>query len=235
MTPDPSNAHHYQVQPEVSGFTFTDLLVLIAILSLLAVTALGGLAASRQKSQSTRCVANLQRLNAAVLSFANEHSQTLPSLVTDDTRPLWWWYKEQVKRYVGLSGESSKNDLVFACPNDRGYSEPAPFHDTARFDYSSYVYNGVTMPGVPSIAGLPTSAIKHPTRTLLLMEWTAHAPLSWHYSRTGKSNSPFYCDAQSIAGFVDGHVKLTRIYYDGYNAAYTRDPIEGYDYQYSEN
>jgi hypothetical protein len=28
-------------------------------------------------------------------------------------------------------------------------------------------------------------------------------------------------------------VSLTRIYYDGFNAAYTQDPIDGYDYQYS--
>jgi hypothetical protein len=65
------------------------------------------------------------------------------------------------------------------------------------------------------------------------MEWTAHAPLSWHKSKTGKRNMPFYCDAESVVGFVDGHVALTRIYYDGYNAAYTQDPIYGYDYQYS--
>ena len=65
------------------------------------------------------------------------------------------------------------------------------------------------------------------------MEWTAHAPLSWHKSKTGRKNTPFYRDAQSVVGFVDGHVSFPRMYYDGYNAAYTRDPIPGYAYQYS--
>jgi type II secretory pathway pseudopilin PulG len=235
MRPRPPQQTTEVVNRALRGFTLIDLLVIVAILSMLGAIALGASSANRRKSQSTRCAANLQKLNTAVLSFANDHGQTLPTVVTGDTRPLWWWYKEQVKRYVGLTGESSKNDIAFACPNDRGYSEPAPFHDTPRFDFSSYVYNGVTMPGVPSVAGLQLSSIQHPTKTLLLMEWTAHAPLSWHRSRTGRSNSPFYCDAQSLVGFVDGHVSLTRIYYDGYNAAYTRDPIEGYDYQYSEN
>ncbi len=126
---------------------------------------------------------------------------------------------------------------MFACPSDRGYSDPAPFHLNRRFDFSSYVFNGVTLPGtpVPNIAGLPLSAVKQPKRTLLVMEWTAHAPLSWHKSRTGKQNSPFYCDAQSVVGFVDGHVSFCKIYYDGYNAAYTQDPIDGYEYQYSPN
>ena len=33
-------------------------------------------------------------------------------------------------------------------------------------------------------------------------------------------------------GFVDGHVDFIKIYYDGINAAYTRDPIPGYNYKY---
>jgi hypothetical protein len=88
---------------------------------------------------------------------------------------------------------------------------------------------------MPCLAGLTLPDIKQPKRSLLVMEWTAHAPLSWHKSKTGRNNTPFYSDAESVAGFADGHVAKTRIYYDGYNAAYTRDPIAGYDYQYSAN
>ena len=86
---------------------------------------------------------------------------------------------------------------------------------------------------MPNIAGWKTTAVNLPQRTLLVMEWTAHAPLSWHRSRTGRANAPFYSDAQSVATFTDGHVAWLPIYYDGYNAAYTRDPIPGYDYKYS--
>jgi prepilin-type processing-associated H-X9-DG protein len=64
------------------------------------------------------------------------------------------------------------------------------------------------------------------------MEWTAHAPLSWHRSLTGRRNHPFYNNAESMVGFVDGHVDFIPIYYDGINAAYTRDPIPGYKYKY---
>jgi prepilin-type processing-associated H-X9-DG protein len=65
------------------------------------------------------------------------------------------------------------------------------------------------------------------------MEWCAHAPLSWHRSRTGKANAPFYSDAEAMVAFLDGHAEIIPIYYDGYNAAYTRDPIAGYKYRYS--
>ena len=86
---------------------------------------------------------------------------------------------------------------------------------------------------MPNISGLSLDAVNHPQRTLLVMEWTAHAPLSWHASKTGRKNAPFYCDAKSVAGFVDGHVSFIPIYFDGYNAAFTQDPIASYEYQYS--
>ncbi len=220
------------------AFTLTDLLVSVAVLSVLGTVLATRLTAAKEKSRRLVCSANLERVDRAVLSFCADNNQKLPTGPTDDNRLApWWFYKEQVKRYAGLSGESSPTDAVFACPSDRGYSDPAPFHLDRRFDFSSYVFNGVVLPAtpVPNIAGLPLSAVKQPKRTLLVMEWTAHAPLSWHNSKTGKENSPFYCNAQSVVGFVDGHVNFSRIYYDGCNAAYTQDPIDGYDYQYSPN
>jgi Tfp pilus assembly protein PilE len=215
------------------GFTVTDLLVTVALVLLLSAVAISAATTTRNKSRLARCTANLQQVNRAVLAFCNDNNQTLPTVTPADQKSLWWWYKEQVKRYAGLTGPSSPNDTVFACPEDRGYSDPKPFYLSQRFDYGSYVFNGITMENVPNIAGWQLSSIKHPTRTLLVMEWTAHGPLSWHRSKTGKRNMPFYCGAESVAGFVDGHVSLSKIYYDGFNAAYTQDPIEGYDYQYS--
>jgi type II secretory pathway pseudopilin PulG len=217
------------------AFTLTDCLVLVAVLSLLGAILAARAVAVKDKTRLAACTANLGKVNRAVLTFSTDNNQTFPARLPNDNRNLWWWYKEQVKRYAGLQGESSPNDTLFACPEDRGYSDPVPFRRNARFDFTSYVFNGVTLPGMPNIAGLPLAAVKRPNRTLLVMEWTAHAPLSWHKSKTGRKNSPFYCDAQSVTGFVGGHVGFTRIYYDGYNAAYTQDPIAGYEYQYSGN
>lgn len=224
--------------PYVGGhaFTLTDLLIVLAVLSILAMVVVAGQAAAKAKSRLALCSANLGTIDRSVHEYAADHGQKLPgAAVADDNRAPWWWYKEDVKRYAGLAGESSPKDAVFACPEDRGYSDPIPFHASARFDFSSYVFNGVTFSGLPNVAGLALAAIHQPKRTLLVMEWTAHAPLSWHRSKTGRANSPFYCDAQSVVGFVDGHVSLIPIYYDGYNAAYTQDPISGYDYQFSPN
>ena len=223
------------MRPErhAAAFTLTDLLVLIAVVSVLTALVTSRLLAARAKSRTAVCVANVGKVDRAILQFAADNHQRLPGPLPEDGRSLWWFYKEQVKRYAGLTGESSAGEQPFACPDDRGYSDPVPFHRNARFDFSSYVYNGVTLPGLPNIAGLPLASVQNPKRTLLVMEWTAHAPLSWHKSRTGRKNAPFYCDAQSVVGFVDGHAALIPIYYDGYNPAYTQDPIASYDYQYS--
>jgi prepilin-type processing-associated H-X9-DG protein len=192
---------------------------------------------NRSESRLGVCQGNLRQVNQAVLQFAEDHQGTLPSMEGSPAPGGWWYYKEQVKGYAGLTGESSSHDKVFACPDDRGYGDAQegrqPFCRTKKFDYTSYVFNGVNLPGLPNIAARRVDSIAGPARTLLVMEWTAHAPLSWHRSRTGRANTPFYNDAESVVGFVDGHVALTKIFYDGLNAAYTRDPAPGYAYKYS--
>jgi hypothetical protein len=215
----------------------SDLLVSLAVVSVLAVVLVPVLAQFGAKSKLTVCLANVRQVNRAVLQYADEHDRTLPHVTNSPAPGGWWYYKEEVKGYLGLRGPSSANDKVFACPKDRGYGDPGdrpvPFCRSRKHNYTSYVFNGVDLPGVPHIAGRTVASIKDPARTLLVMEWPAHAPLSWHRSRTGKANTPFYNDAESVVGFVDDHVALTNIYYDGLNAAYTRDPAPGYGYKYS--
>jgi type II secretory pathway pseudopilin PulG len=221
----------------VVGFSFPDLLVVVAVLSLLAAVVLPLMARSRSKSQLAQCIENLKQVNHAVLLYANDQQGRLPSLPNSPAPGGWWYYKEQVKSYLGLSGPPSSQDKVFGCPSDRGYGDGTersqPFRLSKKHLYTSYVFNGVDLPGLPNVAGREVSTIKSPATTLLTMEWTAHAPLSWHRSRTGRANTPFYNNAESVVGFVDGSAALLHIYFDGCNAAYTRDPIPGYAYKYS--
>jgi len=218
-----------------AAYTRTELLVTLATVAVLAALVIAPLAVVRSKSRLKICEGNLQQIGRAALRFAEDHETRLPGLIQTAPGDSWWWYKEEIKNYLGLSAPSSPNDRIFACPLDRGYSDPAPFCRTPRFDFSSYVFNGVTLFGTPNIAGWKLPAVNQPGRTLLVMEWTAHAPLSWHRSKTGKANAPFYRDAESVVAFADGRVNLVKIYYDGYNPAYTRDPGPGYEYKYGGN
>jgi len=225
---------HRCADTQKSAFTFTDFLVVLAVLALLAAIAVPMLENKRADSRRARCTSNLKEVNRALQMYADEFGRLPDSDTASDPRkPLWWFYKEQVRGYLGLRKPSSPADEVFGCPSDRGYEERKPFRLSAKSDYTSYNFNGVNVPGLPNIAGRTPASIKEPNRTLLVMEWTAHAPLSWHASRTRQRNEPFYNNAESIVGFVDGHVDMVPIYYDGINAAYTRDPIPGYAYKYS--
>ncbi len=220
---------------ESRGFTFPDLLVVVAVLMLIVAVVFPTWAQGRAKARQSQCTGNLSQVNRAVLLFAESNNDRLPDAEPGMKGGVWWWYKELVKGELGLRNPSSPADKIFACPDDRGYEEGKPFRLSAKFDYGSYVFNGVNLPGVPNIAGRTVATVREPSLTLLMMEWTAHAPLSWHRSRTGKKNQPFYSNAQSVVGFVDGRVDFIPIYYDGMNAAYTRDPIPGYHYKYSGN
>ncbi|HTD67526.1 MAG TPA: hypothetical protein VK846_13455 [Candidatus Limnocylindria bacterium] len=210
-----------------------ELLMVIAVLMLTAAIALPMWTRARGRSRQALCTSNLQQITGAVLSYAAQNNGHFPEEEPGLKGAIWWFYKEAVKGDLGLKGPSSPADKVFGCPDDRGYEENKPFRLSAKFDYGSYVLNAVSFPGVPNLAGKNVASIKEPPLTLLMMEWTAHAPLSWHRSRTGKRNQPFYNNAESVVGFVDGHVDFIPIYYDGINAAYTRDPIPGYKYKYS--
>lgn len=220
-------------QVRQQGFTLPDLLVVLAAITVLVAVVVAVLDKNKAQARQTQCVSNLKEITRAVLAYARDNAGTLPLLNPSPPTGTWWWYKEPVKSYAGLTGPSSPQDRIFACPDDRGYTDPGPFCLNPKYDYGSYVFNGVNLPGVPNLAGKTVDSVKQPSRTLLMMEWAAHAPLSWHRSRTGKKNHPFYNEAESVVGFVDGHVKWIKIYYDGMNAAYTRDPIPGYEYQFS--
>lgn len=227
----------HQGRPVRRGFTLPDLLVVVAVLSVLAALTIAISARVRAKSRLTQCLANLQEINHAVSLYAKDNEGRLPHMPDAPVPGGWWHYRRQLQSYFNLQGPPSSADTVFGCPNDRGYGDgderAVPFRRSRKHLFTSYVFNGVDLPGMPNVAGRELSSIKEPARTLLVMEWTAHAPLSWHRSRTGRANTPFYKDAESAVSFADGHVALIPIYFDGLNPAYTREPIPGYAYKFS--
>ena len=219
------------------GMAALDVVVTLAVLGALGVVMLAGVSRVQSRRAEALCLGQLSSISKAILGYAADHQATLPGPMANQGGDFWWYYKDQIQGYLAAGAAGRAGDgtsaTVFACPADRGYTDAKPFWQSARFNHTSYVFNGVTLPGLPNVAGWKLDSVKQAERTLLVMEWAAHAPLSWHRSRTGKANAPFYNDAESVVAFVDGHAAVTRIYYDGYNAAYTRDPISGYDYKYS--
>lgn len=172
---------------------------------------------------------------------------------------LYAGYKELMKNYVGLAGASSSRDRLFACPADMFFPNfvtngPPPMgyvrqslHDVPFSSFSSYMFNGgdnvtrdfetfkVTLPG---LTGVKLSSIKHPTRTVLVAEYSAAVPWSWHEP----SSRLMFNDAKNIVSFADGHVSYIKIFWNStpypggtMSLAVQYDPPASYDYQWSGN
>ena len=241
-----------------TAFTLIELLVVIVIIGILAVLLLPVLSSAKAKARRTTCLNNLKQLNLGFHLYAGDNGDTLP-----DTGPATYIsYKEVVKSYVGLNSPASPKDKSFTCPADTfcydetsGAYVPQGRHEQAVYDYSSYAFNGGNLlltnyPNyadngiLPGIGGLKLSAIKNPTKTVLIAEASAIFPYSWHQPKPPVLNSsPTFNDARSMVGFVDNHVSYIKMYWNSTihypngnsSVAAYYDPPAGYDYQWSGN
>jgi prepilin-type N-terminal cleavage/methylation domain-containing protein len=182
--------------------------------------------------------------------------------LTNAFQPLYSGYKALVKNYVGLKGASSPQDKLFACPADvfnvgalvgdmahAGQFVKRSLHDSPHVDYSNYAFNGgdnVTRMGTVAtnpasftllgLAGVRLSDVKHPDRTLLLTEFPALYPYSWHDPSShgvAYMNNVVCLDAKNVVSFVDGHVSYIKMYCAYRVTACLTNPPAGYDYQWS--
>jgi len=178
-------------------------------------------------------------------------------------------YKSKMKSYVGLSGPSSPGDKLFACPADTCCYRREPgntiytivnqsLHDQAFSDYCSYGFNGnnvvtnrlrdragVLLDPPLGIAGRPLGSIKNPARTVLVADYPAFFPFSWHqpgkpfYAHPFFTDIPMFNHARNMVSFVDGHVSYLPIYWNSsktnavISSATDYDPPAGYDYEWS--
>jgi len=245
-----------------SAFTLTELLVAIAIIAILAALLFPAFNAAKAKAQRTTCMNNLRQINLGVRIYSDDSSDATPSLgiaaTSTNHAPLFSGYKELMKNYVGLKGASSAQDKLFACPADNFFPSYVfitntvwnyvrrSLHDDPVFDYSSYAFNGgdnllrtynsTNHFSLPGLTGVKFSSVKHPARTVLVMEISALEPWSWHEP----SQSLVFNDAKNMVSFVDGHVSYINIYWDstplpngGLSFAAAYNPPANYDYQWS--
>jgi prepilin-type N-terminal cleavage/methylation domain-containing protein len=246
------------------GFTLVELLMVIAIIAILAALLLPMISAARSKARVTTCMSNLRQISLGVRMYSDDSNDASPSAgpaaaTSTNVVSLYSGYKEFMKNYVGVKGVSSSRDKLFACPADTFYPNfitngPLPlhyvqesFHDVPFSSFSSYMFNGgdnvtrkfekfeVTLPG---LSGIKLSSIRHPARTVLVAEYSAAVPWSWHEPSPGL----MFNDAKKVVSFVDGHVSYIKIYWDSTpyaggtsTLAVHYDPPARYDYQWSAN
>jgi type II secretory pathway pseudopilin PulG len=252
---DQSNHNH--------AFTLVELLVIILVIGILAGLLLSALARSKGEGLRAICLNNLKQINQAVHLYADDYNNLLFSTISTagvvaDAAPFEWTaFVPRIRSYVGLKGAPSSNDAVLACPSDQFCfdfsNNGAPvlvqqsIHVLSNWNFSSYCFNAgnAILPGAkpaypgmfPGVLGLKLNSIRNPARTILLAEYPARDPFSWHQPAA----KDFVNNSKNTAAFADGHANYIRFYFGAQNPqnspepAYLFDPPANYDYQWSAN
>ena len=222
------------------AFTLAELLMVVAIFGILAALLLPALSSGKEKVKRATCLNNLNQINLGIHMYCDDSNDVSPAAKYPAIA-----YKELVKNYVGLNGDSSPQNRIFACPSDifHYYDSPingslcftnVPQHEQVGFDYSSYWFNGMNVRHRLGIAGLKITSIKEPVKTVLVAETPAFFPYSWHQPRRGGGS--MFNDAKDMVSFVDGHVNYIKIYWrevPGNSLACEYNPPAGYEYKWS--
>jgi len=160
-----------------------------------------------------------------------------------------------VTAYTTLLGSYATSNL-FTCPADTfhydyltnslpvnpGYAYVATgLHEQPASDFSSYGFNGGDLltggTNTDSIAGRKLASIRAPAKTVLVADYAAFFPYSWHHPRKPSISAPGqFNDAMNMVGFVDGHVSYVKIYWNTSRRdcfALCYEPPAGYDYKWS--
>jgi prepilin-type N-terminal cleavage/methylation domain-containing protein len=229
------------------AFTLVELLVVLAIIAILAALMLPAIARVKMTAKQTVCLSNLKQINLGVRLYATDHYSLLPASTNTPPSAVWSAYGNSIRGYLGLSRPPSPLDIVFACPADTFYYDSEervaqPHHLQSQYNFSSYAFNaGNALPGDPpvhtwpGIAGRKLNSIRDPVRTVLVTEFPALLPYSWHERGTASH----YNNARDNVSFVDGHVSYLKIYWDtnntvtGHQEAWHYDPPAEYDYRWS--
>jgi len=244
------------MNPTRRGFTLIELLVVIAIIGILAALLFPALSHARDTAKRTGCIDNLRQIGIGIHLYAGDNNDSLPGIVITNGMPWpyqWRFFKELTMRYDGLTGPSSPQDKLFACPADTFYYTnandtplvSASMHGDPWADYSSYwfsrlnlVTNGATGLPYAGITGVKISSIRNQVRTLMVVDQPGCFGYSWHKPQSVTDPGPNELnDSMNIACFVDSHASYLKIYYDADNSSFPcfYNPPDNYEYQWGEN
>lgn len=224
------------------AFTLIEMLVTIVIIGILAALLFPALGSAKRAAQRSTCVNNLHQISMALLSYADDHADSLRAATND--YHIYFTYQESILPYLQRNG-SITNYQLFACPaddfncttpviEDFFYPQVATghgFHHLKQTDYSSYLFNGeAAKSNDPRVTQKAFSRVRDSSRLILECEISGVLGLSAHDRKSTRQSN----NAKNVVAFVDGHVSFIPIYWNGKTGAedlpVAYNPPAGYDY-----
>lgn len=193
------------------GFTLVELLVVVAILSVLAALLLPALTRAKESARGTQCRHHLRQLGLAVRLYADEHDDAFPrsqhSAFAHGELP----WGRSIAEQLGSSRKAWTNLLngVYHCPSDRR---------TAPWSYGLNVY--FELGPDDDYAGKPatwrrTTALPHPVATILFAENHSTADhLMAHFWFSTNDTTGLAArrhGGRAHYAFADGHTERLRL------------------------
>jgi len=176
------------------GFTLIELLVVIAIIAILAAILFPVFARAREKARQASCMSNLKQLALAILMYAEDYDEMLPSnAIFPPTGPIRW--PALVMPYV-------KNAQIFTCPSDKTIKiGGTPLGNSESSGYGLGCH----------ICFYELAKIYKPSETVLLADTYSYmvraAGQSWGLEPVGGRRVLYRHNGMANFAFCDGHVK----------------------------
>lgn len=223
-----------------TGFTLVELLVSIAILSILMALLLPALSKARESARRASCTNNLRQIGMAFELYALENKEFYPAASDPvSTSPFYWlWmgrgWRAKLAEYI--PGDKD-NPGVFWCPSDPRATtqyESTSYAYSMAFYHSPEQINSLTSVADNYSNPLPTkpqkmAAVREPSRKILAGEWYSN------HNAWGNDQGWFGSGGKRLYLFADGHVEYLdmndiHVSNDGlHNPNLTKDGIAGAD------
>ena len=174
-----------------AAFTLLELLVVVAVISLLVSIMLPSLGRAKHLARQTVCASNLRQISLSVEYYLDANDRTYPCAEDPvSSSPFYWlWMGRGWRGLVGpyiQEGIDEENPSVLVCPDDPTAEEKYEstsyaysmcyYHSDEQIDEMSTPAEGYSNPQ-PSVARRDEDVV-NPPRKILIGEWTAnHKPV----------------------------------------------------------